>query len=59
MELTGVQQMNRKYLFGVETSGFTITTRIVKNTYKVLIKLTPGHSNGVLKKVSSRFTRVQ
>ena len=50
MELTGVQQINRKYLFGVETSGFTIITRVIKNTHKVIIKLTPGYGNGVLKK---------
>ena len=60
VELTGVQQMNRKYLFGVETSGFTIITRVVKNTHKVFKKVTPGYGDGVLgvKKVS-RFTRVQ
>ena len=50
VELPGVQQIDIKYLFGVETPGFTIIIRVMRNAHKVIINLTPGYGNGVLKK---------
>ena len=37
-------------LVGVETPGFTIIIRVIRNAHKVIINLTPGYGNGVLQK---------